>query len=129
MSAIGSLTKPKVKLPGVAGAATLRRWIKRPILVVPKHTLRTLVSAVDVVSTADPQRRVTLLTELATFELGEGGAVLTSRHPWVSYEEIEERTGFSYAIADDSVSDLPTPSVIDAINSVDKHGLRHGLVG
>ena len=129
MSAIGSLTRPKAKLPGVAGAATLRRWIKRPILVVPKHTPRTLVPAVDVVSTADPQRRVTLLTDLATFELGEGGAVLTSRHPWVSYEEIAERTGFKYAIADTSVTDLPTPSVIDAINSIDKHGLRHGLVG
>jgi glutaconate CoA-transferase subunit B len=129
MSAIGSLARPKVKLPGVAGAATLRRWIKRPVIVVPKHTRRTLVSAVDVVSTADPRRRVTLLTDLATFELGEGGAVLTSRHSWASYEQIAERTGFSYAIADGSITNLPAPATIDAINSIDKHGLRHALIG
>lgn len=129
MSAIGTLAKPKVKLPGVAGAATLRRWTKRPILVVPKHTARTLVPTVDVVSTADPARRVTLLTDLATFELGSTGAVLTTRHPWVSYEEIAERTGFSYTIADDAITELPTPSTIDAINAVDAHGLRHSLVG
>ncbi len=41
MSAIGTLHKPKVKLPGVAGArATLRRWAKNPIIVVPKHSAR-----------------------------------------------------------------------------------------
>ena len=129
MSAIGTLAKPKVKLPGVAGAATLRRWTKRPILVVPKHTARTLVPACDVVSTQDPDRRITLLTDLCTFELGAEGAVLTSRHPWVSYDDIKARTGFEYTIADDSITTLATPRMVDAINAIDAHGLRHSLVG
>ncbi len=129
MSAIGSLDKPKVKLPGVAGAATLRRWTKRPIIVVPKHTARTLVPNVDVVSTADPDRRITLLTDLCTFELGTEGAVLTARHPWVSYDDIKARTGFEYTIADNSITNVPTQRLLDALDVVDSHGLRHSLVG
>lgn len=129
MSAIGSLLKPKVKLPGVAGAATLRRWTKRPVIVVPKHTKRALVPRVDVISTSDPTRQVTLLTDLATFELGAGGAVLTSRHPWVSYETIAEHTGFKYTIADETTTALPGVRTLAAIRAIDSHDLRHSLVG
>ena len=53
MSAIGDLKKPKVKLPGVAGASTLRRWTKRPVLVVQKQSKRNLVQTVSVVSTEE----------------------------------------------------------------------------
>jgi len=31
MTASGSLTKPRSKFPGVAGASNLRRWVRRPV--------------------------------------------------------------------------------------------------
>src|SRR4029077_19848452 len=37
LTAAGTLEKPRVKFPGVAGAGTLRRWVHRPVLVVGKQ--------------------------------------------------------------------------------------------
>ena len=129
MSAIGTLHKPKVKLPGVAGAATLRRWAKNPIIVVPKHSARTLVSEVSIVSTEDTTRNITTYTDLGIFELGQDGATLVSRHPWATHDIIKERTGFRYAIKDDAVTPLADPATLAAIRSIDKHDLRRSLVG
>ena len=60
---------------------------------------------------------------------GSGGATLTSRHPWASYETIRERTGFAYAIKDDAVTPLADEETRAAIRAIDKHELRHALVG
>jgi glutaconate CoA-transferase subunit B len=129
MSAIGTLHKPKVKLPGVAGAATLRRWAKNPIIVVPKHSARTLVPEVSIVSTEDTTRDITMFTDLGIFELGKEGAALVSRHPWATHDAIKERTGFAYAIKDDAVTALADPATLAAIRAIDKHDLRRSLVG
>ena len=51
LTAAGTLDRPKVKFPGVAGAATLRRWVQRPVLVVGKQSRRNLVDRVQVAST------------------------------------------------------------------------------
>lgn len=130
MSAIGSVRRPKVKLPGVAGAATLRRWVRRPVLVVAKHDRRTLVRTVDVASTSDPLRRTRLLTNLGTFELGQGGARLCARHPGLAVEEIAERTGFAFH-HDGDVPFIPAPhpATLAAIRRIDCHELRLELVG
>src|SRR5947207_7455506 len=90
LSAAGPLDRPKVKFPGVAGAATLRRWVQRPVLVVGRQSRRNLVEKVQVASTSDPGRRTRLLTDLGVFDLGTGGAALTALHPWASEERIAE---------------------------------------
>jgi glutaconate CoA-transferase subunit B len=130
MSVIGSLAHPKVKLPGVAGAATLRRWVKRPILVVPRHDLRTLVRQVDVASTSDEQRSTRLYTNLAVFDLGPHGARLAARHEGVQVEHIAERTGFAF-IHDDHVPVTASPSLatLEAIHRIDPAGRRFECVG
>lgn len=119
MSAIGDLKKPKVKLPGVAGASTLRRWTKRPVLVVQKQSKRNLVPVVSVVSTEDRTRRVTLLTDLAIFSLGLDGARLESRHPGVTLEELRDRTGFEF-VTSDNVTRAPRPETLEAIGKLCK---------
>jgi acyl CoA:acetate/3-ketoacid CoA transferase beta subunit len=62
LTASGSLASPAVKFPGVVGACSLRRWCKRPILVVPRQSRRCLVPRVGVRSTEDDGRRTRLLT-------------------------------------------------------------------
>lgn len=118
MSAIGDLKKPKVKLPGVAGASTLRRWTKRPVLVVQRQSKRNLVPVVSVVSTEDKARRVTLMTDLAIFSLGLDGARLESRHPHATLEHIKERTGFEFT-ATDNVTRAPREETLAAIRAID----------
>jgi glutaconate CoA-transferase subunit B len=130
MSVVGELQKPKVKLPGVVGASSLRRWVKRPVLLIMKHSKRSLVNAVQVVSTQDPGRRTTLITDLGVFEVGTSGAQLTARHPWASEALIAEKTGFAYSTrAELPVTELPSDDTVRAIRSIDSHNLRQSLVG
>lgn len=130
MTAAGSLERPRAKFPGVAGAATLRQWVRRPVLVVPKQSRRNLVPEVQVATTRDPRRPVRLLSDLGLFELGADGARLRARHPWATEEMLSERTGFSFSVeAPLPVSPLPDERTLAAIRSIDAHGLRDQLVG
>jgi glutaconate CoA-transferase subunit B len=130
LSAAGSLDRPKVKFPGVAGAATLRRWISKPVIVLGRQSRRNLVPKVQVASTSDPTRRTRLITDLGVFELGAKGAALVARHPWTTQSEIAERTGFSFEIPEAlPVTPVPSPEHLRAIRRIDSDGLRERLVG
>jgi glutaconate CoA-transferase subunit B len=129
MSATGSLRRPTVKLPGVAGAAALRRWVNRPVLVVPKQTTRNLVPTVQVKSTIDG-RPTPLLTDLGRFRVGKEGATLQSHRPWTTPPEVAERTGFSFSVAKELAMDAtPAAATLAAIRSIDPDNLRERLVG
>jgi glutaconate CoA-transferase subunit B len=130
LTAAGTLEKPRVKFPGVAGAGTLRRWVRRPVLVVGKQTRRNLVEKVQIASTSDPARRTRLITDLGVFELGPGGAALVARHPWAAEETISDRTGFQHTVADPlPVTPAPGTDDVRAIRTIDADGLRERLVG
>jgi glutaconate CoA-transferase subunit B len=130
MSAAGSLENPSTKLPGVAGAATLRRWVKRPVLLLPKQSKRALVEKVQVATTRDPGRPVRLLTDLGMFRLDASGACLTALHPGVSPEEVAARTGFAYRIAEDlATTPIPDDETLACLRAIDATGLREELVG
>lgn len=129
LSATGSLARPAVKFPGVAGACSLRRWCKRPVLVVPRHTKRALVARVAVRST-DDARPTRLLTDVATFTLGAPGAVLEALAPDATLDQLRARTGFGYAVAAPLSTLLDPPDgAIEAIHALDPAGLRGELVG
>ena len=130
LSAAGDLARPRVKFPGVAGAATLRRWVARPVLVVGRQSRRNLVPRVQVASTSDPGRRTRLLTDLGAFELSAEGAALVARHPWAGEEAIAERTGFSFATARPlPITPAPSSDHLRAIRRIDSDGLRDRLIG
>lgn len=130
MSAAGELHHPKIKFPGVVGASSLRRWVKRPVLLIMKHSRRSLVNAVQVVSTQDPKRRTTLITDLAIFEVGASGAELVGRHPWASQSTIAEKTGFTYRTAGTlAITERASEATASAIRDIDSHNLRQSLVG
>jgi glutaconate CoA-transferase subunit B len=130
MTAAGDLRRPKVKFPGLAGAASLRRWVKRPVLVIPRQSKRSLVPEVQVASTADPGRRTKLITDLGVFEVGLPGAFLVGRHPWATEALLADKTGFSYATASE-LAETPPPDArtLEAIRAIDSDNLRHSLVG
>ena len=129
LSAAGSLAAPKVKFPGVVGACSLRRWCKHPVLVVPRQSARCLVPRVHVRSTSD-ERRTRLLTDLALFSLGDGGAVLEAVAPHAQLEDIELHTGFAFRTAE-QLAPMPDPDLatLEAIRTLDPDNLRADLVG
>ncbi|MBJ6762547.1 glutaconate CoA-transferase [Myxococcaceae bacterium JPH2] len=130
MTASGSLERPRSKFPGVAGAATLRQWVRRPVLLVPRQSRRNLVPEVQVATTRDPRRPVRLISDLGVFELGSDGAKLLARHPWAQVETIAERTGFEFTVPDTlPVTPLPDSRTLSAIRALDPRNLRDSLVG
>jgi glutaconate CoA-transferase subunit B len=130
LSAAGSLERPTTKFPGVAGAATLRRWVNKPILVVGRQSRRNLVPRVQVASTSDVSRRTRLLTDLGVFSLGWQGAKLEGCHAWSTEGHIAERTGFSFQTSNPlPVTPPPSPEHLRAIRRIDADGLRDRLIG
>jgi len=128
MSAGGSLSAPSPKFPGVAGAASLRRWTRRPVLVMPRHSRRCLVPTVQVGSTRD-ERRTPLFTDLGRFEVGPGGATLQACHTGVDPTEIDSVTGFSFRRASPlAVTPPPDPVSLAALAALDPARLRDSLV-
>jgi glutaconate CoA-transferase, subunit B len=129
MSATGSLSRPTVKLPGVAGAAALRRWVNRPVLVLPKQTKRSLVPRVQVASTMDG-RPTRLLTDLGRFQVGGEGACLYSYRPWTTPQEVVERTGFAFALAPNLAPEAPpSGTTLAVIREIDPDNFKERLVG
>lgn len=129
MSAAGSLERPKPKFPGLAGAASLRRWVKKPVLVVPRQSRRNLVPEVQVAST-DDDRRTLLLTDLGVFETGLPEARLVARHEWATEAEISDKTGFRFTTAHDlAITKTPDERTLLAIRSIDREHQRRALVG
>lgn len=129
LSAAESLAAPKIKFPGVVGACSLRRWCKHPVLVVPRQNARCLVPRVHVRST-DDDRRTRLLTNLAGFSIGPGGAVLEALAAHLTPDDIRARTGFAFRVAS-PIAQLPTPAAdtLAAIRRIDPDNLRAELVG
>lgn len=124
-----SLVEPKIKFPGVVGACSLRRWCKHPVLVVPRQNARCLVPRVNVRST-DDDRRTRLLTNLAGFSIGPGGAVLEAIAAHATLDDVRARTGFAFRAAE-PIAQLPTPGAdtLAAIRRIDPDNLRAELVG
>lgn len=129
LTASGSLAMPRVKFPGVVGACSLRRWCRHPVLVVPRQNARCLVPRVTVRST-DDDRRTRLLTDLAIFSIGDGGAVLEAIAPHASLDDVRARTGFAFREAA-PIAQLAEPDadVLAAIRRIDPDNLRADLVG
>ena len=129
LTAAGPLTRPKIKFPGVVGACSLRRWCKNPVLVVPRQNARCLVPRVNVASTEDI-RRTRLLTDLAVFSIGEGGAILEAIASHASLADVRVRTGFAFSEAA-PITNLTDPDVdvLAAIRRIDPDNLRDELVG
>ena len=130
-SAGGTLAQPRVKFPGVAGAATLRRWVRHPVLLVPRQSRRNLVPEVQVATTRDPSRPVLLVTDLGTYRLAAGATPrLLTLHPGASVEEVRERTGFALELpAAPPPPPVPDARPLAALRALDPDGLREQLVG
>jgi glutaconate CoA-transferase subunit B len=130
MSGTGDLKSPKLKFPGIAGASTLRRWVTKPVLVVPRQSKRSLVKDVQVASTADPDRPTKLVTDLGIFEVGASGATLVGRHPWASADDIAGKTAFDYGAPSPlPVTPVPDAATRHAMRTIDRTNLRQTLVG
>jgi acyl CoA:acetate/3-ketoacid CoA transferase alpha subunit/acyl CoA:acetate/3-ketoacid CoA transferase beta subunit len=130
LTCIGDYARPRVKLAGPAGAPSMRSHVSKVILVVPRHTERTLVPRVDfATAVASRRNRETMLvSDLALMRLEGGRLRLVSRHAGVAVETLRSRTGFDLEGDLGAVTPEPTAEEMEALRRLDPDGLRYRMI-
>ena len=122
----GSYDRPKVRLPGGAGSATLTPVTKRTTIWKTKHDKNSLVEKVSFVTAApDPGKEFTVVTNLCIFRLKNGFLELDSIFPYTTIDEVRENTGWEISAADVPVCAAPTPDELAALERVDPNRIRY----
>jgi acyl CoA:acetate/3-ketoacid CoA transferase alpha subunit/acyl CoA:acetate/3-ketoacid CoA transferase beta subunit len=130
LSCIGDPAKPKVKLPGPAGSATIRPFVRKVVVLSPRHARRTFVERVDFASSvpSERNRETWVVTDLATLVLEGERLRLQARHGDATFEAVQEKTGFALPPGA-GVAPGPTAEEMREIHRLDPEGLRHRLAG
>jgi glutaconate CoA-transferase subunit B len=116
LSAIGDFERPKVRLPGGAGAAEVIKMYRKMVAYFADHNARTLVDRVGFVTGtrwkvgAESRRAaglqpgpIVIVTNLAVLEKDDDERPfrIASLHPGVSAADVVERTGFELEVPDE----------------------------
>lgn len=114
------------KLAGIAGASTMRRKVKRPILFSTRHDPDTFVSEVDIVTTSPrPGESTVAVTPLALLSLGPKRARIESLLPGHTAETVQSRTGFELNWSEPlETLAPPSPGELQALQRLDPQGSR-----
>lgn len=107
--AIGKdVRRPRLRLPGTGGIPDVTVYSEAVYLYVPRHSRVIFVPQVDVVSGLGhvPHRQRGsgphyLVSDLGQFDWQGGQMRLTHRHPNVTVEQVQKKTGFPLVVADD----------------------------
>jgi glutaconate CoA-transferase, subunit B len=124
----GTDDAPGVALPGSRGLPDNNDSPSRVWYVLPTHSPRTLVEAVDFVSGPPPSpgRARRLITPLGVFALrpGAGWSAVSLTHG-VTAEDVARATGFPVTVGDDVATTAPVSNEERAaLEAVDAMGLR-----
>lgn len=124
LSVIGPFEQPKVRLPGGAGSALLASTARRTILWRTRHDRRTFVENLDFITACGNVDRV--VTPLAVLKREEGSLRVESLHPGVSFNALQEATGFELE-RPEAVETTPPPTADEqeALQAVDPDGVRY----
>ena len=143
IAAIGGYEKPKAQLLGLRGAPG-NLINHRTSYWVPKHSKRSFVANVDIVSGPGYDKMKTLgapanrfhnvhrvVSNLGVFDFStpDNRMQLVSVHPGVEIEQILENTDFEIEVPEKiEESRLPTDSEIEIIQLIDPEGARYSEV-
>jgi glutaconate CoA-transferase subunit A len=129
LTCIGDFARPKVKLPGPAGSTSMRAYVPKIVIIVPRHSPRSLTERVDFATTVASSRNrdTTVITDLALFRLRGGRLGLVSRSAGVPAEQVRARTGFTLD-GDGEAAPGPTRDEMRALERLDPGGIRHRMV-
>lgn len=119
----GSFHKPRVRLPGGAGSASLTPTARRVLLWKTRHDRGGLVEKVDFCTARG--RVSKLVTPLCTFRMEEGEFRLESIHPYSSLEEVRANTGWSIEEEKVPFTLPPTEEELAVLRRIDPDGVRY----
>lgn len=120
LSHIAEGERIKIQLTGGAGSALICANTRRVILWRTKHDKRTFVEKCSVVTAGGNVYRV--VTPLSVFRKENGSLMLDSIHPYSSYDEVKENTGFPVSPA--PFTSPPTEEELNLIQKFDPESVR-----
>lgn len=144
LSALGGThDQPKIQMLGARGFPG--NGIYHPnSMFIPMHSTRVFVDGeVDRISSPgyNPARRIAggnysglelkrIVTNLCVMDFGgaEHAARVTSLHPGVSFDEVQQNTGFALIDAVEGTTPLPSDEQLSIIEGLDPHGIRHKVL-
>lgn len=134
----GTYDRPRTQMLGVRGFPG--NTIYHPnSFFFPAHSARTFVDQVDMISGAgyNPAKRVAggnysgmdlrlIVTNLCVMDFGgtDNAIRVISLHPGVTFDEVQDATGFALVKGDLVETPLPTAEQLDVIASLDPHNIR-----
>ena len=121
-SVIGPHDRPRVRLPGAGGAATIMPTAGRVLLWRTQHSPRVFVEQLDFVSAVGNVDRV--YTPLCVFQRRGGRLEVAGRFAGVAETEIMAATGFTLAPPPWPELPEPTAEELAALASLDPAHLR-----
>ncbi len=130
LTRIGPAARPKVRFAGPAGSPSMRSYVRRVLVSVPRQSPRNLVERVDTATSTPGARNqeTVLVTDLAIWHLQEGTFVPQSRTPGIDMERLSSHTGFSVTGAAPRPTPPPTEIELGALRRIDPSGLRFRLL-
>lgn len=124
LSVIGPFDNPKVRLPGGAGSALLAPTAGRTILWRTRHDTRSFVESLDFVTACGNVEWV--VTPMAILKRHEGDLRPKSLHPGVTFEALQEATGFELARPEPLATTAPpSDEERQALEAIDPDGIRY----
>ncbi|NWK96097.1 ketoacid CoA transferase [Sphingobium lactosutens] len=139
----GTYDKPKTQMLGVRGFPGNTIYHANSFFF-PMHTARTFVSGeVDMVSGVgyNPAKRVPggnysdvdlrmIVTNLCVMDFGgtDNAIRVVSLHPGVTFEEVQEATGFRLEKGELTETPLPGAQALEIIASLDPHNIRASVI-
>ena len=139
----GTHARPKTQMLGVRGFPGNSIYHANSMFV-PFHSTRTFVEGeVDMVSSAgyNPAKRVAggnysgidlqkMITNLCVMDFGgpDNAVRVTNLHPGVTFDEVQEATGFELIEAVEGETALPDADALAIINRLDPHNYRSHVI-
>ena len=137
-SRIGDRRSPRVRFPGGLATADVPSLLPRLVAYLPHHEIRNLPSEVSFLTGRGKgwsedaylaRGVVTLVTDLAVFRFGAGGANLTSIHEWTTIDEVLSHMEFAPVVPDTvPISPEPNEAQRDVLGFLDGQGSRRSEI-
>ena len=129
LSRIGPESNPKIRLAGPAGSPSMRSYVRRVLITVPRQLRRNLVGHVDAETSAPASRNeeTILVTDAAIWHLKANRFEPESMHEGISVEDLTSRTGFEFRCNSPAVTAPATELELRTLHSIDPVGGRYKL--
>jgi glutaconate CoA-transferase subunit B len=105
---IGNYDRPRTRLPGAGGAPEIATGCPEVVVIAP-HSTRTFVAQLDFRTTTGGHTTL-VITDLGVLEPRDGELALTTVHPGVGVEQVQEATGWELRLADE-IATTPAPTI------------------